>query len=89
MAKDSFVFRCDYIPKLSQFTTEDLGIIVTALADYVQNGVIPELDKSLMIAFNMIKVDIDLDMKKYEERCEINKQIAINRWNKNNHENTH
>lgn len=84
MAKDSFIFRCDYIDKLSQFTTEELGIIVCGISEYVQSGVVPELDRSLMIAFNMIKVDIDNDIKKYEERCRINKQIAINRHSKNN-----
>lgn len=84
MAKDSFVFRCDYIDKLSQFSTEEVGIIIKALADYVKNGIMPEMDKSLMVAFNMIKVDIDNDIKKYEERCRINKEIAVNRWNKEN-----
>jgi hypothetical protein len=82
MAKDSFVFRCDYIEKLSQFSTEELGILVKALSEYVKDGVIPEIDKGLMIAFNMIKVDVDKDIKKYEERCRINKEIADNRWNK-------
>lgn len=82
MAKDSFVFRCDYIEKLSQFSTEELGVLVKALSEYVKDGVIPEIDKGLMIAFNMIKVDVDKDIKKYEERCRINKEIADNRWNK-------
>ena len=82
MAKDSFVFRCDYIEKLSQFSTEELGVLVRALSEYVKDGVIPEIDKGLMIAFNMIKVDVDKDIKKYEERCRINKEIADNRWNK-------
>jgi hypothetical protein len=81
MAKDSFVFRCDYIEKLSQFSTEELGVLVKALSEYVKDGVIPEIDKGLMIAFNMIKVDVDKDIKKYEERCRINKEIADNRWN--------
>lgn len=82
MAKDSFVFRCDYIDKLSQFSTEELGVLVKALSEYVKDGVIPEIDKGLMIAFNMIKVDVDKDIKKYEERCRINKEIADNRRNK-------
>lgn len=82
MAKDSFVFRCDYIEKLSQFSTEELGVLVKSLSEYVKDGVIPEIDKGLMIAFNMIKVDVDKDIKKYEERCRINKEIADNRWNK-------
>lgn len=82
MAKDSFVFRCDYIEKLSQFSTEELGVLVKALSEYVKDGVIPDIDKGLMIAFNMIKVDVDKDIKKYEERCRINKEIADNRWNK-------
>ncbi len=84
MAKDSFVFRCDYIEKLSQFSTTDLGEIIKAIAEYVQSGVVPELNASLMIAFNIIKVDIDKDLQRYEERCKINKEIATNRWNKNN-----
>lgn len=82
MAKDSFVFRCDYIDKLAQFSTEELGIIVKAIADYVKDGVLPNIDAGLMIAFNMIKVDVDKDIKRYEERCRINKEIADNRWSK-------
>lgn len=82
VAKDSFVFRCDYIEKLSQFSTEELGVLVKALSEYVKDGVIPEIDRGLMIAFNMIKVDVDKDIKKYEDRCRINKEIADNRWNK-------
>lgn len=84
MAKDSFIFRCDYIDKLSQFTTEELGVIVKAISEYVKDGIVPQIDRGLMIAFNMIRVDIDNDIKKYEERCRINKEIAINRWSKEN-----
>lgn len=84
MAKDSFIFRCDYIDKLSQFTTEELGVIVKSISEYVKDGIVPEIDRGLMIAFNMIRVDIDNDIRKYEERCRINKEIAINRWNKEN-----
>lgn len=87
MAKDSFVFRCDYAEKLSQFTKEEIGIIVCAISDYVKFGVMPEIDRSLMIAFNMIKVDVDNDIRKYEERCRINKEIAINRHKKDAEDN--
>lgn len=80
MTKDSFIFRCDIVDKLSQYNDVQFSKIIKAISNYVRYGEIPNLPVELMVAFNFIKVDIDCDMKKYEEKCERNREIAQQRW---------
>lgn len=82
MAKDSFVFRCDIIDRLSCYNDEDFRLIINSIASYVRYGEVPNLPQHLMYAFNFIKIDIDSDAKKYEETCEKNREKAFKRWEK-------
>lgn len=82
MLKDTFIFRCDIVDRLACYDDTEFRQIITAVADYVKYGEVPELPNHLMFAFNFIRVDIDSDKQKYDEVCRKNQEKAFRRWEK-------
>ena len=68
-----FVFQDEYIERLAKLSDQEVGRLVRALAHYHATGEAQELAGRESIAFDFIKVDIDRIDKKYEERCETNR----------------
>lgn len=80
MEKNSFVFYYSYCDKLNWCTDSEFRHIILALIHYDKNGEIVSLTDREQIAFDMIKIDLEENRQKYKDKCEKNRQIAINRW---------
>lgn len=86
MTKNSFVVYHNYREKLQNLTNAQIGKLFRAMLDYAIDGKIPELKGILDIAFQFIKVTMDEDLKKYNEKCNKNKENIKRRWNTNVYE---
>lgn len=71
--KKTFVIYTDYEDRLSELTDEEVGILFRNVFKYVKTGEVSKMDRVVKSAFNMIKVDLDENNKKYEKRVEANK----------------
>ena len=80
MNKNSFIFEYSYFDKLSLYNDTEFRRIINALICYDRDGEIVELTDLEKVAFNMIKVDLENNRKKYVEKCEKNRQIALGKW---------
>ena len=80
MAKDSFVLYGGQYAAIVDFTNEQKGILLDALFQYVLTHETPNLkDKEVRVAFAFFKLQIDMDIDKYRDKCETNKRIAQER----------
>lgn len=71
MAKNSTVLYHEILEQLEDFTNEQFGAVIRAIIEYDKNGTIPTFeDKSILIAFKVLKPNIDRNKDKYEEICE-------------------
>ena len=69
--KKGFIMYNDYFTFLEILTIEERGTLLTAVMQFA-NGIEPdvtEASRAVQIAFCMIKVNLQRDMKKYEETC--------------------
>lgn len=82
MDKNSFIFYYSYCDKLKWCTDTEFRNIVYALIAFDRDGELIDLTDREKIAFDMIKVDLEENRQKYNEKCEKNRQIALNRWEK-------
>ena len=80
--RNSFIMYLDYKQHFALISNEDLGKLTRSLFDYVENDIIPDFkdNTALQMAFSFIQTNIDIDNRKYQEKCEKNKQIAEERW---------
>ena len=63
---------------------ENVGRLFMSLCDYAENGKLPiDLDKATNVAFACMRPQIDADAKKYEKKCEQNRQNITMRWDNN------
>ena len=71
MAKNSTVLYHEILEQLEDFNNEQFGAVIRAIIEYDKNGTIPTFeDKSILIAFKVLKPNIDRNKEKYEEICE-------------------
>ncbi len=72
MAKDSFILYCSQIDALSELNDAQLGRLIRYLVQFLQKGSQPSKRESnaLLVAFNMLKLQIHIDLGKYEGRKE-------------------
>lgn len=61
-------------------TAEQVGRLIRAVIAYGNRGVEPELDDELMMYFVMMKLQIDKDAERYENRCRQNSINASKRY---------
>jgi len=64
---------------LTTCTPLEAGNAIVAGAKYFFYGEIPDLDRPSEIAFLAIKGDIEQALRKYDKKCETNREIAKNR----------
>lgn len=84
MKKDTFILNTDLDEKTETLADEEVGKVFRKILKYVKDEELPKLDKHLEMVFSFIKVDLDKNLKKYQEKCEKNKQIAQKRWEEKN-----
>jgi len=73
MAKPKAVqLYLDYIDNFEFLTDEQTGKLIKAILKYANDGIMPELDQVLMVAFMPIKKQMAKDFEKYAKKCETN-----------------
>lgn len=83
MAKDSFILYLEQQDIFEMLEDEEAGQLIKAIFKYEDTGQIPQLDKSLKIAFIPIKSALDRNKEKYEKVIKRNKQNIEKRWKEN------
>lgn len=81
--KKSMLLYLDMCPMLEQLGEAGCGRVVLALLHYSQSGEPAQgLNPVEEMAFSFIRAQVDRDMEKYRKRCEQNREIARNHWEK-------
>ena len=79
----SFVLHNSYYDPIADLSDEELGKLFRAIFVYQIDG-INTADDSIKMAFRFFKNQMDLDRKKYEDKCAKNKENVSKRWNSKN-----
>lgn len=80
--KPGVMLYFDLRPCLQRLTNEQKGILFSAILDYAENGVMPELDDDAVgVAWDFVKPRIDRDAEVYAGKVEKAKAAADKRWN--------
>lgn len=70
--KDCLSYIClyySYLCMIERLSDEELGKVICALFDYVENGKMAEFEGGMRGTFLNIVHGIDLDERKYRKRC--------------------
>jgi hypothetical protein len=84
MGKRSFVVYYDWFEAMNNIglSTFQIGSLFEALGTYVTKGNVENIeDQQVNVLFQIFKMVIDRDQKKYNEKCEKMKKNANGRWN--------
>ena len=80
---NSFVLHNSYYDPIADLSDEELGKLFRAIFVYQIDG-IDTSEGSIKIPFRFFKNQMDLDRKKYEDKCAKNKENVAKRWNSKN-----
>ena len=86
MQMSGFICHDDYLEKTARLSDTELGRVFRALMVYHRNQTEPELNERESMVFDFIKVDIDRTEKKYQEKCDKNREIRLAAIEKNERE---
>lgn len=83
--KDSIILYANKLEPLEDLTLEERGIILTAIMAYMTGKEVPEMDRTVRMAWRYIDAQLKLDSEKYKEticaaRSEAGKKGAAARW---------
>ena len=79
MARPGVMFYFDIRPCIRRLNLADKGQLFEAILDYAENGVEPELDGALGVAWDFIQPRIDRDSAQYEQKTEKNRYATFTR----------
>ena len=79
MARPGVMFYFDIRPCIRRLSLEGKGQLFEAILDYAENGVEPELDGALGVAWDFIRPRIDRDSEQYEQKTEKNRYATFTR----------
>ena len=82
MARPGVMFYFDVRSCIRRLSLADKGQLFESILDYAENGVEPELDGALGVAWDFIKPRIDLDSEQYELKVETSQYAAFSRERK-------
>ena len=82
MKKETFVLDTDLDEKTKSLSDEEVGKVFRKILKYVKQDAVPKLTEKLEIVFDFIRVDIDKNNQKYQEKCEKRRQAIQQRWKK-------
>ncbi|MFI3227052.1 MAG: DUF6291 domain-containing protein, partial [Clostridia bacterium] len=74
MEQKSFVLYMDYYEHVQLLNNEERGILLTAIFEYASNQAEIELSGMTKMAFSFIKKQMDRDYKKYQQKCDRNRE---------------
>lgn len=69
----------DYLDSFGLLSDEEFGRLIRAGIRYNAMGELTELEGSLGVAFAVMRAQIDRDRKRYDKRCEKNRENALRR----------
>lgn len=64
--KESFVLYLEQKAIFEELDNEEAGLLIKAIYEYQSTGIVPELDKSIKLAFIPIKSSLDRNEQKWE-----------------------
>lgn len=77
----SIIIHLDCYDAIKCLSDELAGVLFKSILCYGATGELPKIDdKSLLALFNMFKAQRDRDKKKYEQKCEKNRENARRRY---------
>lgn len=78
---NSFILYKDSRIFINRLSKCQRGELLLAIFDYVCDGIIPDFEDDVMLqmCFDIIRSYLDRDEKKYRDKCEKNRKIAIER----------
>lgn len=79
MARPGVMFYFEIRPCIRRLSLADKGQLFEAILDYAENGVEPELDGALGVAWDFIRPRIDRDSEQYEQKTEKNRYATFTR----------
>lgn len=83
MNKNSFLVQMQFKEAVSAISDQAAGQVFKGLFDYAETGQMPQpTDPTAVGVLLCFKSSIDEAFKRYEERCEKNRNIANERWGK-------
>lgn len=71
--KDSFLLYEEYYEPIKMLSTQDKGLLLTALYEYHMTGEVIQLPAAAKILFQFIRQRMDYNQEKYKEVCNRNK----------------
>lgn len=78
--KKSFMIYLDWKEQFNLLSNEQAGILIKSLLHYAETGEkLQTNDGMLVMAFSFIVAQMDRDAEKYNEKCEKNRLIALER----------
>ena len=82
--KDNFLLYNNDYSMLEELSDEDVGNVIKNIFKYSINKDIPKYEKGSgkSMLFKHIQRTIDINNKKYTEKCARNKEKALKRWKK-------
>lgn len=82
MGQPGVMLYFDIKPGLKHLTLEEKGKLLTAILDYADDGLLPDFDGALGVAWDFIAQRVDADAARYQAKCEQSKAAALSRWGK-------
>ena len=82
MARPGVMFYFEIRPCIRRLSLAEKGQLFEAILDYAENGVEPELEGALGVAWDFIQPRIDLDSEQYESKVETSQYAAFSRERK-------
>lgn len=82
MARPGIMLYFDVRPCLKRLTMEQQGELFNAILDFGENGVVPEFDGLLGIAWDFIEPRLVRDAERYEKTVSARRAAAQSRWDK-------
>ena len=80
--KKGVIVYYDIIEQLEDFSDEQVGQMFRAIINYDKEGIIPNFTGEMKVAFKFIKLTIDRNKEEYNAKCEKNRQIIQEYWDK-------
>lgn len=82
MGQPGVMLYFDIKPGLKRLSLEEKGKLLTAILDYAGDGLLPDFDGALGVAWDFIAQRVDADAARYQAKCEQSKAAALSRWGK-------
>jgi hypothetical protein len=78
--KDNVLIYSQQYEAVKELSDADFGKVFRSVFEYAFNGKAEDVSPDIKIAFSFIKNQIDRDQKKYEDKCEANRENVKKRW---------